>query len=106
MKKPTHSPYGKKRDEEDKELFISQEVIEKFKKEYHDHKDDINMVMKKYKALKYRNGNIPVVIQYDGADPSRYQKWLEREGLADIDLFFDFSLPINYFLILKRRAKL
>ncbi len=87
------------KNDERKEIYISNEVLDKFIREINAFGGDDYQLMRVYGAMKKRNGE-DIVMMYESADVSKYARYLIQNGLADTELDFDFSLPINYFKLL------
>lgn len=101
------SPYGEKQEKEP--LYISKGVLDRFRLELKKHHNDFDELCATFRAVRMRSHadqkmrTIESICRFD--DPVGYQKMLERHGLADLDLFYDFTYPINYFRVLETRAK-
>lgn len=90
--------------EEKEKIFISQQVLDRFRDELLKLNGNFNKLCGVFLATKNdESGKVISVFKYD--DPSKYQKYIESHYLADLDLFFDFTYPINYFKILLSRIK-
>ncbi len=76
----------------------------KFNEEYARNGRDLYRMACTFMAMKKRGENF-VVMRYEGYDIGKYQAMLEKHGLADPDLFYDFSVPLNYFYMLLNRSK-
>lgn len=105
MKK--YSPPSEKQEKEP--LYISQGVLDRFRLELKKHNNDFDELCSTFRAVRMRSHvdqkmrTIESICRFD--DPVGYQKMLERHGLADLDLFYNFIYPINYFRVLQTRTK-
>lgn len=103
MKKPHE------KSDEKGQIFISQQVLDRFRLELKKHHNDFDELCATFRAVRMgshagqKMRTIESICRFD--DPVGYQKMLERHGLADLDLFYDFTYPINYFRVLETRAK-
>lgn len=103
MKPARTSPYAKKAEDEEKEIYITPAVIAKFVEEMAKRGNDFQKLLEDYRAAGTRNST-PYVVQYD--ETTGYERMLRKQGLIAAECFYDLTLPINYFKILLRSSKI
>ena len=98
MKKPSSYHH-----EEKQPLYISQQVLDKFRDELQKVRWDFEKLCIEFHAIRCdRAGQIHV---YDYDNPGDYERFLGRHGLVDFDFMYDFTKPYRYFQLLLSKTK-